>query len=247
VIGDCRPATVVAMDEERRRHSGPTVSYCRSGGGRAGVPEEEWLSVDGAEFQARRTTGVAAAGHFGGTLTADESARLAGAVASCEAAEPAHPPVPRPGATSVQIDIGSTSVHYQSGSPPSGRWANLDQVLRDLCDAIVDRPTAAIAIQATDDGTELVHLGTDPIAVDLNGGTFAAIAFTERDHEEARWEGPLEGVQVVAEPGWSTPIAIGELPAGDVTVHVIARFTIGEGRHAKQVEVAHTPELDRPD
>ena len=31
-----------------------------------------------------------------------------------------------------------------------------------------------------------------------------------------------------------------------MTVHVIARFTIGEGRNATQVEVAHTPELERP-
>ena len=46
---------------------------------------------------------------------------------------------------------------------------------------------------------------------------------------------------MTAEPGWSTPVPIGELPGGDdMTVHVIARFTIGEGRHAKQVEVTHT-------
>ena len=230
------------MDEARGRSAGPTISYCRSGGGRSGVPEEEWLSAHGDAFQARRTTGIAAVGHFAGTLSAEESERLAGAVAACEAAEPAHPQVPRRGATSVQIDIDSTSVHYQSGAPPSGRWARLDQVLRDLCDAIVDRPTAAIAIQAAGDGVELVHRGRDPIAVDLTGGTFLAIAFTDGDHEEARWEGTLEGGPVTAEPGWSTPIAIGEHPSGDgVTLHVIARFTIDEGRHAKQVEVAHTP------
>ena len=86
-----------------------------------------------------------------------------------------------------------------------------------------------------------MHRGGDPIAVDLTDGTFLAIAFTGGDHEEARWEGALEGGQVTAEPGWSTPVPIGELPGGDdMTVHVIARFTIGEGRHAKQVEVAHT-------
>jgi hypothetical protein len=179
------------------------------------VAEEEWLSVHLDEFRARRTTGVAAVGHFGGTLTADESARLAGAVAACEAAEPAHPPIPRPGATTVQIDIDSTSVHYESGSPPSGRWAKLDAVLHDLCDAIVDRPTAAIELEVTDDGARLVHRGHDPIVVDLTDGTFVATAFTGADHTEAR-------------------------AGGTVTVHVIARFTIGEGRHATQVEVAHT-------
>lgn len=230
------------MDEARGRSTGPTISYCRSGGGRSGVAEEEWLSAHGDEFEARRTTGVSIAGHFAGTLSAEELERLAGAVAACEAAEPAHPQAPRRGATSVQIDIDSTSVHYQSGAPPSGRWARLDQVLRELCDAIVDRPTAAIAIQSTDDGVELVHRGGDPIAVDLTDGTFVAIAFTGGDHEEARWEGALDGGQVTAEPGWSTPVAIGELPAGDdITVHVIARFTIDEGRHAKQVEVTLTP------
>lgn len=224
------------------------VSYCRSGGGRSGLVEEEWLSVDGDSFQAWRTTGASAAGRFGGTLTAGETSRLASAVAACEAAEPAHPPIPRPGAANVQIDIDSTSVHYESGSPPRGRWAALDGVLHDLCDAIVDRPIAAIAIQATNDGVELVHRGQDPIAVDLTSGTFVAIAFTGGDHEEARWDGALEGGHVMAAPGWSTPIAIGELPGrDDLTVHVIARFTIGEGRHAKQVEVTHTPEPEAPD
>jgi hypothetical protein len=223
------------------------VSYCRSGGGRSGVVEEEWLSVDGDSFQAWRTTGAPAAGRFGGTLTAGETSRLAGAVAACEAAEPAHPPIPRPGAANVQIDIDSTSVHYESGSPPRGRWAALDGVLHDLCDAIVDRPIAAIAIQATDDGVELVHRGQDPIAIDLTSGTFAAIAFTGPNRDETRSGGPLEGGQVTAAPGWSTPIAIGELPdSDDRRVQVIARFTIGEGRHAKPVEVAHTPEPDRP-
>ncbi len=227
------------------------VSYYRSGGGRTGVPEGEWLSVDGDTFEAWRSTGAAAAGHFGGTLTADESERLAHAVAACEAAEPAHSPDRRPGAAAVQVDIGSTSVTYGSGSPPPGPWAKLDTVLHDLCDAIVDRPTAAIAIEVADDGTRLVHRGQDPIAVDLTDGTFVAMAFTGWYHEEARSEGALDGSKESAEPGWSAPIVIGELPdsgeAGStVIVHVIARFTIGEGRNATQVEVAHAPELERP-
>ncbi len=228
-----------------------TVSYHRSGGGRTGVAEGEWLSVDGDEFQAWRTTGAPAVGHFGGTLTAAESDRLAHAVAACEAAEPAHAPDRRPGATTVQVDINSTSVTYGSGSPPAGPWAKLDGVLHDLCDAIVDRPTAAIGIEVSGDGTELVHRGRDPIAVDLTNGTFVAMAFTGWYHEEARSEGALAGGKETAESGWNAPIPIGDLPnsetAGDkVTVHVVARFTIGEGRHATQVEVAHTPELERP-
>jgi hypothetical protein len=124
-------------------------------------------------------------------------------------------------------------------------------VLRDLCDAIVDRPTAAVGIEATDGGTRLVHLGHDPIAVDLTDGTFVAMAFTGWYHEEARSEGALDGGSATAEAGWSAPIPIGALPdseaAGEkVTVHVLARFTIGEGRNATKVEAAHTPELERP-
>jgi hypothetical protein len=227
-----------------------TVSYHRSGG-RSGVLESEWLSVDGDTFQAWRTTGAPAVGHFGGALTAGEADRLAHAVAACEAAEPAHAPDRRPGATTVQVDINTTSVTYGSGSPPPGPWAKLDQVLHDLCDAIVDRPTAAIGIETTADGTRLVHRGNDPIAVDLTEGTFVAMAFTGWYHEEARSEGALEGGKDTAESGWSAPIPIGELPDSEtvgekVTVHVIARFTIGEGRNATEVEAAHTPELERP-
>ena len=73
--------------------------------------------------------------------------------------------------------------------------ARLDQVLHDLCDAIVDRPTAAIGIEVTDDGTRLVHRGHDRIAVDLTDGTFVAIAFTGRHHEEARSAGAIDGAR----------------------------------------------------
>jgi hypothetical protein len=223
-----------------------TVSYYRSGGGRSGVAEGEWLSVDGDTFQAWRSVGAAAVGRFGGTLTADEAARLQAAVAACEAAEPAHPEVAMPDSSTVQVDIDSTSVRYGSGSPPAGPWAKLDGVLHDLCDAIVDRPTAAIGIDDTGDGTALVHRGRDPIDVDLTNGTFVAMAFSGWYHEEGRSEGSLEGGRVTAEPGWRAPIPIGELPGGDVKVHVIARFTIGTGRDATLVEPALTPELERP-
>ena len=64
------------------------VSYHRSGGARSGIPESEWLSVDGDTFEAWRTTGASAAGHFGGTLTADESERLTHSVAACDGPHP---------------------------------------------------------------------------------------------------------------------------------------------------------------
>ncbi|MGH9135339.1 MAG: hypothetical protein ACRDZZ_15475 [Ilumatobacteraceae bacterium] len=232
-----------------------TVSYHLSGGARTGIPQSEWLSVDGDAFEAWRTTGARAAGHFGGSLTADEAARLNAAVAACESAEPAHPPIPLPGATTVLVAIDGTSFQYGSGSPPPGPWAKLDAVLSELCDAIVDRPTAAIAIEAGDDGTYLVHRGDAPIAVDLTGGTFVAIAYSGWYHEEGRSEGDLTGGEVTAGPGWTETISIGELTVDDpdsdidggVKVHVIARFTLGEGRDATPVEVALTPELERPD
>jgi len=228
------------------------VSYHRGGGGRSGVASSEWLSIDGDTFEAWRTVGASAAGRFAGTLTPHETARLTHAVAACETAEPAHPPVRRPGATSVQVDIGSTSVTYGRGSPPPGPWTELDNVLQELCDAVVDRPTGAIGIEAAGVATQLVHRGHDPIAVDLSGGTFVAIAYTGWYHEEARSEGALDGGRVTAAPGWSVPIPVGELPDSEtvsdkVTVHVTARFTIGEGRDAKQVEITHAPELERPD
>jgi hypothetical protein len=98
----------------------------------------------------------------------------------------------------------------------------------------------------------LVHRGRDPIEVDLSGGTFVALAFSGWYHEEGRSEGPIEGGATTAEPGWTAAIPIGALPDRDavgaeVTVHVIARFTIGGGRDATPVEVALTPELERPD
>jgi len=238
-----------------------TVSYFRTGRARTGVAEREWLAVDGQTFQAWRSVGASAVGRFGGPLTDDESARVADAVAACAAAGSPDAPVARPGSTVVQIDLDGTSTQFGSGSPPPGPWSELDTVLSELCDAIVDRPVAAIAVEPDgDDGYRLVHRGTDPIDVDLSDGTFVAVAWSGWYAEVGRSEGELTGGTETATPGWTVAVPVGSLPAdgendgeddvendGEIVVHVTARFALVGDRDAAPVEASFAPELRRPD
>lgn len=224
------------------------VSYLRSGHGRSTTPEHEWVEVDGSDFRACRQVARPAVGRFGGSLTADEVARLEQALHACEAAEPAHPPVPAPGASMVSIDVDGTSVTFGEGDPPSGPWAHLDEVCERLCDAIVDRPSAAIGIVVDDDGARLVHRGDESVQVDLSDATFVAIAWRGWYEEVDRQEGRVDGEAGEVGPGWSSaiPVDLATLSADDVTIHVTVTFTIGEGRQAAPAEVSHAPDLERP-
>jgi hypothetical protein len=225
-----------------------TLSYFRSGGGRAAVPEGEWFEVQGTSFTSWRQVATPAVGWFGGELTQDESNRLDAAIRGCLAAEPAEPSVARPGATIVHIDLDGTSVSFGSGSAPPGPWAHLDEVCRDVCDAIVDRPTAAIAIELVDGEALLCHRGDNPIDVDLDGASFVAIAWKGWYEEAGRSEGSLDGTPGEVGPGWTRSIPIGELADDDdVTLHVTVEMTIGKGRDATRVAVSHAPDLERPD
>ena len=222
------------------------LSYFRSGGNRAAVPEGEWFEVNGTSFRAWRQVASGAVGWFGGELTPEESDRLEAARRACQAADPAATPVVRPGASIVHIDLDGTSIAFGSGSPPDGPWAQLDEACRQLCDEVVDRPTAAIAIEVSDDDVRLVHRGDDPIDVDFGEASFVAVAWKGWYEEAGRSEGQLFGEAGAAHRGWSLPIPIGDFDHGDATVHVTAEFTIGSGRDATAVAVSHAPDLEQP-
>lgn len=222
-----------------------TVSYYRRGAARSATPEGEWLEIDGTSFRSWRQVSATAVGHFGGELTDDEAGQVAAVVHACEAAEPAPPTTPRPGAAMIQVDIDGTSVSYGSGSPPPGPWTDLDRVLSSLCDAVVDRPTAAIAIEVDGPQARLEHRGTDPIHVDLGEASFVAVAWKGWYEEAGRSEGLIGGTGADAAPGWSVEIPIGELPADGTTVHVTVRFSIGSGTDATPVELSYAPALAR--
>jgi hypothetical protein len=204
------------------------------------------LEVSGSAFRAWRQVAAGAVGHFGGELTEEESDRLAGVVHACESADPAPPSPPRPGASVVHVDIDGTSISYGSGSAPPGPWAHLDRLLASLCDAVTDRPTAAIAIAVFGSDARLEHRGADPIRVDLTSAEFVAVAWRGWYEEAARTEGALAGASEDVGPGWSTPVPIGDLPTDGTTVHVRVRFVLGSGADATPVELAYAPDLPPP-
>ncbi len=224
------------------------VSYLRSGLGRSAVAEHEWFEADGSTFRASRQVAQGAVGRFAGELTADELNSLEEALHACEAAEPAEPPLPAPGATMVTIDIGGTSVQFGDGDPPSGPWARLADVCERLVDAVLDRPAAAIGIVVDDDGARLEHRGDDELDIDLSDASFVAVAWQGWYEEAGRLEGRFEGDSAVVGPGWSidVPVDLTQLAGDDLTVHVIVTFTIGADREATAVQVSHAPDLERP-
>lgn len=224
-----------------------TISYYRLGAGRGGVAEGEWLEIDPPGFRAWRQVAVGAVGHFGGALRADERDRVTRAIAMVDASRPPVIPTARPGSAVVTVDIDGRSISYGSGGAPDGPWAELDDCLRGICDAIVDRPTGAIAIETDPAEARLVHRGDDPIDVDLGDGSFVAVAWRGWYEEAGRIEGRLASAPTSAASGWSVDIPLDGLPVSDeVTVHVHARFRLGAEPDAVEVELAHAPALDRP-
>lgn len=224
------------------------VSYLRSGLGRSVVAEHEWFEADGSTFRASRQVARRAVGRFAGELTADELASLEEALHACEAAEPAEPPMPAPGASMVAIDIDGTSVQFGDGDPPSGPWARLADVCEKLVDAVVDRPVAAICVVVDDDGARLEHCGDDDVDIDLSDASFVAVAWQGWYDEAGRLEGRFEGSSEQVGPGWSIdiPVDLTQLAGDHVTIHVTVTFTIGADREATAVQVSHAPDLQRP-
>ena len=224
------------------------VSYLRSGHGRSAVPEHEWLEVDGSTFRAWRQVARRAVGRFAGELTADELAGLTDALHACEAAEPAEPPMPAPGASMVVLDVDGTSVQFGDGSPPSGPWAQLAGVCEKLCDAIIDRPVAAVCIVVDDDGARLEHRGDDDVDADLSGASFVAVAWQGWYDEAGRQAGDFAGVHEQASPGWSAtiPVDLRQLAGDGITIHVTVTFALGTERDPTAVQVSHAPDLERP-
>lgn len=228
------------------------VSYSRAGGGRAHVPEAEWLSTDGASVRAWRSVATAA-GWFDGELTGAEAARLEAAVEAAVASGPPAPTTGRPGAVRVRIDVDmgddALSASYGSGSTPDGPWRVLDGVLADLLDSIDDRASATITIRRDESGGyRLVHQGDEPLDVDLAGGEFEAVAWRGWYDEAAAVEGVIEGSVVTAGPGWSMPLEVIGLPEDpDLIVHVHARVAVSNGTTFVPVEVSYAPPLPQPD
>lgn len=184
-----------------------TVHYSRTGGHQP--PQDyEVLKIDGNDFTLWRSVGWATypptpIGRFTGQLDFNTKARLQTEMAAVK--DSLSVPL-APGEAAEKINLphahASVGIHYEA----ENSWGNLIDHLRLLLSTLTTFPNAAIRLEVSPDGqtARLVHLGTDPIRLDLSDLTVRAVLWNGYLNE-GDWYSP-EGVNtfdVKANVGWS--------------------------------------------
>jgi hypothetical protein len=88
---------------------------------------------------------------------------------------------------------------------PEGPWGELMDWVRPLLGTLSDQPRAAISLRLSDDGHEcqLVHLGQDPLLVDLRNVQVRAALWSGDDIDDRWAEGSDNfGEPIEAGAGW---------------------------------------------
>jgi len=186
------------------------VIYQRSGGRRPPRDNESLQITGDAGFTMWRSVGAAtypatAIGHFAGTLASDILDAL---TKQCAAAAGAGnlTLTPKPDGAQETITVDSARASLGANDDPAGPWQPLVTHLRQLLGDLTAQPRAAIAVQVEPDGSSarLVHLGTEPIRLDLTALTVRAVLW--RNYTTlGDWRAPNAGLpgEITAVPGWS--------------------------------------------
>lgn len=181
-------------------------------------PERELLTIldDGRAF-AWRSTG-SAIGRFGGLVPDLDTLRSTAATAIASVAGPhrdAGPLELPPGAAYELVEAGRSMARFEARADVAGPWAPLVGRCRALLDELITSPLAAIAATVEQDGlVRLVHLGPDPLPVEL-ASLEVGLTLWRQGIESARARTTGLGLgRVDAVPGWSLEIAAPDLDLG---------------------------------
>lgn len=192
-------------------------------------PLREQLEVAGdGTFTLWRSVGEVV-GRFAGALPdPDAAAALAAA-----AAEVDPPPGPQlaPDATVDAVTVAGRQLRTTQHRRPDGPWGDLLALGRDLLDALVDRPAAAIAASLPSPTLlRLEHRGDGVLPVLLGGATVDVRAWSATDLEAQAYADPPEAGSVDAGPGWSLEVPLPELPLpAGTTLAVDLSFVADDG------------------
>jgi len=170
-------------------------------------PERELLTVaDDGTAEGWRSSGPVI-GRFAGPV-----ADPAGLRASVDAVAGVDPPVTSeapPDASIETVEVEGCAASVEAGLPMDGPWGALLEACREVLDAVVEAPVAAIGADLAPSGElRLEHRGTEALAIEPASLRAELVLWRDgREAGRASVAGP-GGSRIEAGPGWSL-----ELPA----------------------------------
>jgi hypothetical protein len=192
-------------------------------------PLREVLDVaDDGTFTMWRSVGEIV-GRFAGSIP---GAAAAGALAADAAS--AEPPATlelAPDTTVDTVTVGGRTMATTQHRRPDGPWGELLALGRELLDALVDRPAAAIAASLPSPTVlRLEHRGDGTLPVLLGGAVVDVRVWSPTDLVAQVFAEPPDAGQVEVGPGWFLEVPLPELalPAG-TTLAVDVSFVADDG------------------
>jgi len=113
----------------------------------------------------------------------------------------------QPGIPVETIETEGASAEVTPGRDIPGPWGKLVEHLRELLGSLADQPAAALALEVAGDRqrARLVHLGDDPLRLDLGEVTLHVSQQSQTGAGLGEWRLPATdlGGEITAEAGWS--------------------------------------------
>ncbi len=229
------------------------VNYGRTGGRRP-PPDNEGLRIDDdGRFTMWRSIGPAI-GRFAGRLESSELSKIHKEVQQAAAAGDLTKEPARDGSVEG-IDIPGAHATLGSNDGAEGPWGVLITHLRQLLGELIKMPQAAVGLEVKPDGksAQLVHLGKEPLAIDLSNLSVRAVLWGPGYRKLGDWssdEGdgagtPSGPAQVEAAGSWSAslPFDHGFQIGKNKVLHVYVNFAASENGIRVDVTAQHTPPI----
>lgn len=192
-------------------------------------PERELLTIeDDGRAAGWRSTG-SAVGRFGGRV-ADMVAFLADLEEAGRSDVPDKQELPFDASVEA-LEVGGRTARFAARTAVDGPWAPLVGACRDLLDASVASPVAAIVCIVSGDGrVRLEHRGSAALTIEL-GSLGLRLTLSRNGIAVARGAAGPSGLgRVEAGPGWSQELATPELDlSGGGALEAIVAFVADDG------------------
>lgn len=192
-------------------------------------PLRELLDVaDDGTFTMWRSVGEIV-GRFAGTVP--DAGAAAAVAADSAAGDPPAAPELAPDATVDTVTVAGRSHTTTQHRRPDGPWGDLLALGRELLDALVDQPAAAIAASLPSPTLlRLEHRGDGTLPVLLGGAVVDVRAWSPTDLVAQAYAEPPPAGAVDAGPGWVLEVPLPELPLpAGTTLAVDVSFVADDG------------------